>query len=121
MAMVFVIIDLPAVPNRPLTTQERMIDIMTQVTQSPEFRRVNIETPLEVNVPRQLSVWLSWLLGGFFLSQLCSCWIRKPLIAFFIALTTFGAYTAWGLHTLIRDLRLLHCGPSFFSQPLRFS
>jgi type II secretory pathway pseudopilin PulG len=103
-AMVFVIIDLPAVPNRPLTTQERMIDIMTQVTQSPEFRRVNIETPLEVNVPRQLSVWLSWLLGGFFLSQLCSCWIRKPLIAFFIALTTFGAYTAWGLHTLIRDL-----------------
>lgn len=103
-AALVIIIDLPQVPHRHWTSQERIIDTIIQVTQPPGFVRSTIETPLEFNLPRILSVWLAWLFGGFFLSQLCSCWISKPLIAFFIAATTFGTYTAWGAYSLVRDV-----------------
>lgn len=55
----------------------------------------------------QLHFAITWALGGFFLCQLFSCWIRRPLIALFLGLSGFSVYTVLLMYSIHWDIPLV--------------
>lgn len=62
-----------------------------------------------VTFASQLSFGITWLVGGFAIGQLCSCWFRKPLIAFFFAACGFATFQGGLLYSVFADIPFWLC------------
>lgn len=113
-ATTWLVIDLPTRGPMFSHRHDRIIDCLAGVllrASSAEAAVTNLSVPVYSMVPfaSQALYALTWLIGGFAISQLCACWWRKPLIAFFMAAAGFTVFHVWLIFLIAYDVSLILC------------
>ncbi|MEZ6129544.1 MAG: hypothetical protein R3C59_12745 [Planctomycetaceae bacterium] len=110
-AALLLVMDLPYFEHRnPNRFHGRIIDIVTHginVPGSHQYESGILFVSAWQDLPLKVSVSLAWLIGGFFVSQLSSCWFRKPLIAGFIGLIGTVGYFVFLNYSLFNDIPMI--------------
>ncbi|MEQ9408469.1 MAG: ABC transporter permease [Fuerstiella sp.] len=83
----------------------RIMDLINLI-RVPQLPQWNPESVTSADRMLQVSVSVTWVLAGYFISQLCSCWIRRPLIAGFAALVSCISLTIWMRSLVAQDIPL---------------
>lgn len=106
-----VLIDLPQAVGYLETQQDFRLIAVFDGIRVPQLFAEHIQRPVPGPDDRllQLNTACAWVLGGFFICQLCAAWIRRPLIALFPALTGFVVYNVFLGVCVQHDIPLILC------------